>query len=64
MLQLKIENVCIELKNDSTHLRNSHVDATIILSNIKVKVFVVHTHVASLWQITLETPIINTKLLE
>lgn len=43
------------------YLRNAHVDATIVLSNVEVEILIFHSHVASLGQLAFKSSIISTK---
>lgn len=43
------------------YLGNAHVDATIVLSDVKVEILIFHSHVPSLRQLAFESSIIGAK---
>lgn len=47
-----------------TYFRNSHVDATIVLADIKIEILAIHAHVTALRQIAFEATIICAEFLE
>lgn len=48
----------------STYLRNSHVDATIVLPDIKIEILAIHAHVTAFRQVTLEATVIRPEFLK
>lgn len=46
------------------YLRNSHVDATIVLADIKIEILAIHTHITTLRQIAFEAAVVRTKFLK
>lgn len=47
-----------------TYLRNSHVDATIVLADIKIEIFAVHAHITAFRQVALEATVVCPEFFE
>lgn len=49
---------------ESTYLGNSHVDASVVLANIKIEILAIHAHVTPLRQIPFEATVVRAEFLE
>lgn len=46
------------------YLRNSHIDATIVLADIKIEILAIHAHITTLRQIAFEATVVGPKFLK
>lgn len=54
----------VKIKAGTTYLRNSHVDATIVLADIKIEILAIHAHITALRQVALEATVVRPEFLE
>lgn len=46
------------------YLGNSHVDATVVLADIKIEILAIHAHVTALRQVAFEATVVSAEFLE
>lgn len=51
-------------RTERTYLRNSHVDATIVLADIKIEILAIHAHVTAFRQVALEATVVRSEFFE
>lgn len=46
------------------YLRNSHIDATIVLADVEIEILAIHAHITTLRQIAFEATVVRPKFLK
>lgn len=46
------------------YLRNSHVDSTVVLTDVEVEILIVNAHVATIGQVSLEAAVVGAELFQ